>query len=76
MKSYFDENRPIFQQIQEMIEDDIMDNRLLAEAQVPSTTELSKTYRINPATVRKGLQALVDGGIIYKKKGNRNVCDC
>src|SRR5690625_1269058 len=52
-----------------MIEDDIMDNRLSSEDQVPSTTELSKTYQINPATVRKGLQSLVDDGLIYKKRG-------
>jgi DNA-binding transcriptional regulator YhcF (GntR family) len=36
---------------------------------VPSTTEISVTYKINPATVLKGVGILVDEGILYKKRG-------
>ena len=37
--------------------------------QVPSTTELSKFYKINPATVLKGVNILVDKEILFKKRG-------
>ena len=69
MKSTLDESQPIFQQIAVMIMDDIVDGRLKEEDQVPSTNELSRFYNINPATARKGLQSLVDKGIIYKQRG-------
>jgi DNA-binding transcriptional regulator YhcF (GntR family) len=39
------------------------------ETQIPSTTEISVTYQINPATVLKGMNLLVDEGILYKKRG-------
>lgn len=69
MKSNLDESQPIFHQISMMIMDDIVDGRLKVEEQVPSTNELSRFYNINPATARKGLQTLVDKGIIYKQRG-------
>lgn len=69
MKSTLDESQPIFHQIAMMIMDDIVEGRLRVEEQVPSTNELSRFYNINPATARKGLQSLVDKGIIYKQRG-------
>lgn len=55
MKTVLDESRPIFQQIYEMIEDDIIEGDLEEGDQIPSTTELSKFYQINRATAQKGL---------------------
>lgn len=69
MKVILDETKPIALQITQMIVDDIVEGRLKEEEQVPSTTEISKFYHINPATVRKGLQTLVDKEIIYKQRG-------
>ena len=36
---------------------------------MPSTNELAKLYTINPATAAKGINLLVDAGILYKKRG-------
>ena len=36
---------------------------------MPSTNELAKLYAINPATAAKGVNLLVDEGILYKKRG-------
>jgi GntR family transcriptional regulator len=69
LKATLDESRPIFQQIAEMITDDIVDGHLEEEEKVPSENELASFYNINRATVRKGLQSLVDAGIIYKRRG-------
>ncbi len=64
-----DEGRPIFVQIAEQIENDIIGGALPEETQVPSTTEFAAFYRINPATAGKGVNLLVDEGILYKKRG-------
>ena len=64
-----DDSRPIFMQIAEKIEDDIIEGDLPEESQVPSTNQFAALYRINPATAAKGVNLLVDEGILYKKRG-------
>lgn len=64
-----DESRPIFTQIAEQIENDIISGALPEETQVPSTNEFAAFLRINPATAGKGVGLLVDAGILYKKRG-------
>ncbi|MBW5445594.1 GntR family transcriptional regulator [Cohnella sp. CFH 77786] len=64
-----DDSRPIFMQIAERIEDDIIEGALPEESQVPSTNQFAALYRINPATAAKGVNLLVDEGILYKKRG-------
>ena len=64
-----DESRPIFQQIAELIENDIISGALPEDTQVPSTNEFAAFHRINPATAGKGVNLLVDDGILYKKRG-------
>ena len=64
-----EEGKPIFVQIAEQIENDIIDGVYPAETQVPSTNEFAAFYRINPATAGKGVGRLVDAGILYKKRG-------
>jgi DNA-binding transcriptional regulator YhcF (GntR family) len=64
-----DDSRPIFVQIAEQIENDIIAGALPEETQVPSTNEFAAFHRINPATAGKGVNLLVDDGILYKKRG-------
>ncbi|NYJ19462.1 DNA-binding transcriptional regulator YhcF (GntR family) [Leifsonia psychrotolerans] len=64
-----EEGKPIFVQIAEQIENDIIEGSLDEEAQVPSTNEFAAFYRINPATAGKGVNVLVEEGILYKKRG-------
>ncbi len=64
-----DESRPIFQQIAEQIENDIISGALPEQTQVPSTNEFAAFHRINPATAGKGVNLLVEEGILYKKRG-------
>lgn len=65
----FDSDKPIYLQLAESIEDDILKGIFLEEAQILSTTEISVNLKINPATALKGINLLVDEGIIYKKRG-------
>lgn len=69
MEYLIDENCPIFLQIAERIEEDILAGRLTEEEQVPSTNQFAALYQINPATAAKGVNLLVDQGILYKKRG-------
>ena len=69
MKHLIDDRRPIFVQIGERIEEDILNGRLAEEEQVPSTNQFASLYQINPATAAKGVNLLVDQGILYKKRG-------
>ncbi|AXO36627.1 GntR family transcriptional regulator [Micromonospora chalcea] len=64
-----DDGRPIFVQIAEMIENSIIDGTYAEETQVPSTNELAAFHRINPATAAKGINRLVDDGLLYKRRG-------
>ncbi len=69
MKHTLNNEKPIFQQIRERIEDAILDGLLQPEDRIPSTNEFAKEYQINPATAGKGVNELVDKGVIYKKRG-------
>lgn len=63
------DDQSIYLQISQMIETDILRGILLEEERAPSSNELAKLYTINPATAAKGLNLLVEEGILYKKRG-------
>lgn len=67
----FDESNhlPLFEQVAEQIEAAILSGAFPELSQIPSTTEISKQFQINPATVLKGMNLLVDKQIIEKKRG-------
>jgi DNA-binding transcriptional regulator YhcF (GntR family) len=69
MENLIDDTRPIFVQIAERIENDIISGELSEESQVPSTNQFASFYQINPATAAKGVNLLVDQGVLYKKRG-------
>ncbi|WP_027963903.1 GntR family transcriptional regulator [Halalkalibacillus halophilus] len=69
MRPVLDESQPLFQQIAQMIADEIVSGELSEGDRIPSEHELSKFYNINRATVRKGLQMLVDEELVYKQRG-------
>ncbi|MBC8081471.1 MAG: GntR family transcriptional regulator [Gorillibacterium sp.] len=69
MNEQMDDSKPIFLQIAERIENDIIAGILPEESQAPSTTQFAAHYQINPATAAKGVNLLVDEGILYKKRG-------
>ena len=69
MQQRLTDDKSIYLQISRMIETDILRGILLEEERVPSTNELAKLYTINPATAAKGINLLVDAGILYKKRG-------
>lgn len=69
MTGRFSNERPIFIQLAEMLEDAILSGAYNEGDQIPSITEFSVAYKINPATALKGVNILVDAGLLYKKRG-------
>ena len=69
MNLNFNSEMPIYLQIAQSIEDDIIKGIFAENNQIPSTTEVSVKCKINPATVAKGFNLLVEDTIIYKKRG-------
>ncbi|HOA56106.1 MAG: GntR family transcriptional regulator [Acetivibrionales bacterium] len=69
MKLDFSNEKPIYLQIAESIEDDIIRGVIEEETQIPSTNQMAVIYKINPATAGKGINLLVDRGILYKRRG-------
>ncbi len=62
-------DKPIFLQIAEQLEDSIFTGVFPEETKIPSTNEVAALLNINPHTVLKGMNLLVDEDIIYKKRG-------
>lgn len=60
---------PIFIQIAEQLEVSIFTGVFPEETKIPSTNEISALLNINPHTVLKGMNMLVDEEVIYKKRG-------
>jgi DNA-binding transcriptional regulator YhcF (GntR family) len=65
----FDQSAPIYQQLADQMEEMIFSGLFPEGQQVPSTTQLSQELHINPATVLKGMNLLVDHHLLEKKRG-------
>src|SRR5690349_24126466 len=64
-----DEGTPLFLQIAQRLSSDIIEGTLAEGSRVPSTNEFAAFYRINPATAAKGINILVDDGVLEKRRG-------
>ena len=69
LKGILNDQNLIYQQIAQMLEDGILRGEYPEESQVPSTNELARAFNINPATAAKGINRLVDEGLLYKRRG-------
>jgi len=65
----FDDRSPIYRQIADQVKADVVNGTLDGDEQVMSTNQYAAYYRINPATVAKAFQQLVDERVLYKKRG-------
>lgn len=62
-------SQPIYIQIAEWLEKEIIDGALVADQKVYSQYQLAELFNINPATAGKGLTLLVKDEIIYQRRG-------
>jgi len=63
------DSRPVFAQIMEIIESDIITGAYATDDLIISTTQIAKVYSVNPTTAVKAVSKLTDEGILYKKRG-------
>lgn len=61
--------KPIYIQISEWLENQILSDSLAADEKMFSQYQLAEMYNINPATAAKGLTILLKENILYKKRG-------
>lgn len=73
MELRLESEKPIYVQLCEWLSDMIISGTIPEGEQIPSTTEISVEYKVNPATALKGINMLVDKGVIFKKKRPWNV---
>ena len=73
MRVDFDSIKPIYLQIAEAIEDDILVGRLPEGSPAYSQLILSKELGVNPATAAKGIKVLVQEGLLEKERGKSMV---
>jgi GntR family transcriptional regulator len=64
-----DGTKPIYLQISEWLENEILDGNFKSDQKIYSQYQLAEFFNINPATAAKGLTILVDEFILYKKRG-------
>ena len=64
-----DSTKPIYVQIAEWIENEIIADKFKSDEKVYSQYQLADLFNINPATAAKGLTILVEETILYKRRG-------
>ncbi len=66
---FSDSLKPIYLQIAEWLETEILAGNFAVDEKVYSQYQLAQMYNINPATAARGLNILAEEGILYKKRG-------
>lgn len=64
-----DSMKPIYVQISEWLETEILNETIKENEKIYSQYQLAEMFNINPATAAKGLNILADENILYKKRG-------
>jgi len=65
----FNENRGIYLQIADQISEEILQHKWPPEERIPAIREMAGNSGVNPNTVTRSYQYLMDKGIIYNKRG-------
>lgn len=61
--------KPIYVQIAEYLEGEILRDGIRPDEKIYSQYQLAEMFNINPATAAKGLNLLADEDILYKRRG-------
>ncbi|HYS54632.1 MAG TPA: GntR family transcriptional regulator [Thermoanaerobaculia bacterium] len=69
MDSEWNESQPIYRQLRDRVVAMILDGVLKEGDPLPSVRNVATEYRVNPITVLKGYQQLVDEGLVESKRG-------
>lgn len=70
MSYTFDNERPIYLQIYEIVKLEIVSGKLKRGQKLLSVRELALTYKVNPNTIQKALVELENDKLIYTERTN------
>jgi GntR family transcriptional regulator len=69
MDREWNDNQPIYRQLRDRVVAMILDGVLKEGDPLPSVRNVAAEYRVNPLTVLKGYQELVDEGLVETRRG-------
>ncbi|MBW8878887.1 MAG: GntR family transcriptional regulator [Acidobacteria bacterium] len=69
MDGEWNDNQPIYRQLRDRVVALILDGMLKEGDPLPSVRNVAAEYRVNPITVLKGYQQLVDEQLVEKRRG-------
>lgn len=69
MEGEWNDAQPIYRQLRDRVVTMILEGVLLDGDALPSVRNVASEYRLNPLTVLKGYQELVDEGLVEKRRG-------
>lgn len=69
MSDRWDDNQPIYWQLRERTVAAILDGTLAEGEPLPSVRQVAVDFQINPLTVSKAYQSLVDDALVEKRRG-------
>ena len=69
MSHNWNDSQPIYLQLADQIKDMILTGDVAAGEALPSLRQLAMDYQVNPITVSKSYQILVDDNLVSKKRG-------
>jgi len=69
MTQAWNDNQPIYRQLRDRVVAMILDGTLKDGDVLPSVRSVAAEYRLNPMTVMKGYQELVDANLVEKRRG-------
>src|ERR1700739_3918572 len=69
MDREWNDNQPIYRQLRDRVVAMILDGVLKEGDSLPSVRNVAAEYRVNPLTVLKGYQELVDEGLVETRRG-------
>lgn len=69
MEPNWSDNQPIYRQLRDRVVAMILEDALKEGDPLPSVRSVAADYQINPLTVLKGYQSLVDEGLVEKRRG-------
>ena len=69
MDPKWSDNQPIYRQLRDRVVSMILEGSLKEGDPLPSVRTIAADYQINPLTVLKGYQALVDEELVEKRRG-------
>jgi GntR family transcriptional regulator len=69
MDSHWNDSQPIYRQLRDKVVAMILEGALADGDALPSVRNVAAEFSLNPLTVLKGYQQLVDEGLVEKRRG-------